>query len=325
MGLSSPVAAQGPKDSLGRVRMYVNSSGKKTFKGLVEKMEEGLPTNLFEEATKKTKGSDGKLWFDAAKIATNYVYLRWGDSKIFIRSTALKGKNVFYANGVAINESDFTNIKLVQSKLYLAFVRGLPSKKSALNAIFGVEANAETTFVEVADGDPSATAGKGAGAGPASTQEDQCAMIRQAYTEANSGGNTELGNQIAQANPDCGLGILPIGTAQPTQSNNKMGLFIFLGMLLLFLLLKNRKKNKSSGEVPEDTNGVGRDDDGHINCGGEGAQCGNYDGDGSGTDDEGEGGMNPGTPTPPPSRENYDPNQYGDIPTSDMNFKTRKK
>lgn len=327
LALNPPVLAKqvSSADSYADVQAYVNGSGKRTFRGLVQKMEKDLPTNLYDEAIQKTKGVNGKSWFSAAKMASNYVYLRFIDSKVFVRLAIEKGDNVFYANGIKITESDFRDIKKVQNKLFIAYVKGLPaSKKTSFLNLFELnkaEANTKFEEAETAVGAPlDATK-------PAVSTE--CDLIHKTYINACQQKDWATADDVLKNNSDkCGFSKDMIGKAQTasTSKNDKMGLWIFLGAALLMFLLARKKKKKKAAEVPEDTNGVGRggNGNGHVNCGGAGAQCG----------DDTSTVTNPGEPVAPPSSD--DPNYYDDssdssstdtsgrTDTSNSVFKTKK-
>lgn len=331
LALGTPAAAKADVDGFLLMKDYVNSPGKKNFQTLFPKMEKDLPTAYYEQGLKLLKGSNGKSWFQAAKIATNYTYLRFNNSKIFVRVATEKDKTVFYANGIRIHEDDFRNISTVQNKLGIAFVIGLPAPKTSLWNLFKFnEAYASSKFDETATGEPINVI---PALGPVSGQTE-CDQIRADYNVFMQAGNKEGAAVTAQKmkEKDCeGAAAVITNTPAATASNDKTGLFLFLAAAALILLLATRnKKKKAPTEVPEDTNGVGRGEGsgtgGGVNCGGEGAQCG-----GGGTTTP---TPETGTPTAPPTGGGStdtgvtitDPNYYGEnYGRAPVSSKTTKK
>ncbi len=340
LALSSPASAQS-SENYSAVKGYVNGSGKKSFKALFQKMDKGVPSNFYEEALKKAKGSEGSKWFDAAKLATNYSYFRIGNSKIFIRTSVEKGQTVFYANGLKITDKDFRDLKKVDNLLYLAYVAGYSApKKSAFLNLFEIQdVNAGQAVPETGDSE---------GVVVQPQVKDECAEAAQAARSAHASNPQLAADIINAANAQSGCSIPPLvitnlGPAAPGKTGmsnqDKIVLAIFAIIFLLLMIKKNKKKSRS--EVPEDQDCEGRggvgcddedydDDDGQVNCGGDGAQCGE-----GATPPPVAPPTAPGEPTAPPTyqppttdaesdtgtgRDEYDPNQYS-IPMS----KTKKK
>lgn len=319
LALSAPVSARSV-DNFTAVKNYVNGGGKKTLKGLIEKMESDLPTSFYDQALKKTRGADGKRWYQAAKLANNYIYLRFNNAKVFVRVTEDKGQTVFYANGIRIAENDFRNMNKVQNKLYVAYLAGLPSKKASLLDFFKASESCAST-AEVAPGDRTDVPG----VPPTNAPVDQCSLLIDQIAGALQATppDTQTANELCQGPSvrDCSLppGVCSnIGSgAASGDDDNKLGLFLFAAaaILILFLAMRNKKKKNPevTPEVPEDENGVGRTPPtgGGVNCGGDGAQC-----PGNPTPTPVPVSPNPGTPTPPPTGGSgvpvsNDPNYYG--------------
>ncbi len=299
LALSTPVVAK-PKDNFVVVKNYVNGGGKKTFKGLIEKMEGELPVTFYDQALKKTRGASGMQWFQAAKMANNYLYLRFNNSKIFVRVTEEKGKTVFYANGLKIHENEFRNIKSVQNKLLLAYFVGLPARKSSMLDFFSTNkafAGGIQQPPEVVTGDGTTT----------DTVVNTCNLVGDDIARAVQENDIETAKEICESEKAIACNF-PLGTCDKytaaaiggTNSTSffkrNMGLILAIIAGLLMYLLSKRKNKKDPKpeepappvepvplepapvdpvpvEVPEDTTGEGRDPNGG-GCGGEGAQCG---------------------------------------------------
>jgi hypothetical protein len=355
LALSSPAYAK-PVDNFAVVKNYVNGGGKKNLKGLIEKMEGDLPTTFYEEALQKTRGANGKMWYQAAKLANNYIYVRFNNSKLFVRVTEVKGETVFYANGIKITDNDFRNQKTVQNKLYLAYVAGLPARKTSM--LDFLEFTKSFAGDEVAPADRVDTGPIYLGnTGPAnncdviiasitrSLQEsppDMQSVSEQCQNEAQrcdlqsvcnnrdavvagpGGANTANNRDAVVAGP---------GGANTANNRDKIGLMLFglFALFILFKMLRGKKKKAPETpvvpEVPEDENGVGRTPPvtGGVNCGGNGAQC-----PGTGTPTPVPGTYSPGAPSAPPTTGtpvtppttgapvSSDPNYYG-MPSNDAN------
>jgi hypothetical protein len=324
LSLSTPAAAKpSGSDNFIVVKNYVNSPGKKTFKGAFEKMEKDLPSNFYEQNIKKLKGDNGKMWFQAAKLADNYSYFRINNSKIFIRTTSEKGKTVFYANGVRIDDADLSgkDFRLAELKLFTAYAKGTAKNKSALlDFLKSVSARASTKF------EPVPETSKGSAVDVTPTDDRNCELIKKQFEDAKAQAKTaeELAylQDMSNQNQSCGLVMGPVSGGAATASQGKANIWIILAMLAAFLLLISKKKKKKASETPETECGVGRGispndgkcvprptptpEPGHVNCGGDGAQCG-----GSET-------TTPGNPTSPPTSGTVsdDPNYYGESSTT---------
>ena len=137
MAFATPAAGASSKTSdFSKIKTYLNSKKKKSYSSLLRQMESSLPSGFYEKAMKNMKGSAGKKFFDFAKINNRYAYFRFNDSKITIRFKTKKGKTVFLANGIKINESDFRDMRVVQGKLMLAYIKGTLSKKRKTRTSF---------------------------------------------------------------------------------------------------------------------------------------------------------------------------------------------
>lgn len=340
LALVNPATAK-PRtiDGFSITQTYVNSKGKKSFKEFLLKTGDQLPPSLYEDALKQVQGDLGKKWFQAAKIATNYTYFRYFNSKVFIRTVTEKGQTVFYANGMKIHENDFRNMNVVRNKLFIAFVKGLPAKK--------------TSMFDVLDFSKAKAAGKGrpvsneaAGSGTAEARSNasstnDCNDITAKYVNACTTGDHITAQALAAGDEgrECNLGAIVAGntstaishnqsaTSTKTRTNTAVAIGVIVGLILLFLLMKNKKKNKKKAkkdntpkpvaETPEDTNGKGRGEDrprdgddygnGPVNCAPGQTNCGN------GSNGSGWNGTitpTPGEPTSSPT--SYDPNYTGE-------------
>lgn len=308
LAMGTPAAAKADLDSFTMMKNYVNGSGKKDFQTFFQKMERELPTGLYEAGLKKLKGTEGKKWFQAAKLADNYSYFRLNNSKVFIRTTVENNKTVFYANGIKIHEDDFRNINDVQNKIIIAYVAGLPSQKTSFWNIFKLEeANAATKYQEVGESQSVTLT-------PTSSNDNktsECEQLRQEYTGALQSGNKQLATDLATTEKGKQCGITAAVAANTTAAVAGMnpaliGIGVFIIAALLLLSMGKGKKKNTSKEKPEDTNGVGRGGDNPSNPGGSGSggvNCGTNCGSGSGSGGSGEGSStpDPGTPAPPPT------------------------
>lgn len=355
LALSSPVAAKtNSLRTFDQVKSYVNGSSKKSFKGLIQKLELILPDKVYEDALKRMKAPEGSRWFDAAKIANNYSYFRILNSKIFIRTTEEKGQVVFYANGMKIKESDFRSMKLVENKLMMAFVAGYsaPQKNAFLTILNILEADAGPIDVAPALPEQQVVA-----------DIEECERIAMSYNQMLTQDPNAAQSMLVAENADGDTCFIPPAVATNTVPaaavvTSGFGRYLpyalmgLAALLVLFAIARNNKnKNNSTPpppppppttppttppptETPEDTSGVGRDDynpypTGGVNCGGDGANCGEttpvpveyVPGEPSSepTGDE-ESGSEGRTPASTEEETAYDPNQYA-IPMS----KTKKK
>jgi hypothetical protein len=333
LALSSPAYAK-PVDNFAVVKNYVNGGGKKNLKGLIEKMEGDLPTTFYEEALQKTRGANGKMWYQAAKLANNYIYVRFNNSKLFVRVTEVKGETVFYANGIKITDNDFRNQKTVQNKLYLAYVAGLPARKTSM--LDFLEFTKSFAGEVVAPADRVDT-----GPAPANNCDVIIASITRSLQESPPDMQS-VSEQCQNEAQRCDLQsvcnnrdavVAGPGGANTANNRDKIGLMLFglFALFILFKMLRGKKKKAPETpvvpEVPEDENGVGRTPPvtGGVNCGGNGAQC-----PGTGTPTPVPGTYIPGAPSAPPTTGtpvtppttgapvSNDPNYYG-MPINDAN------
>lgn len=316
------------------VKNYVNGSASKSFLDLTQKLEKDLPPKFYEVMMQRTKGANGKQWFQAAKIADNYSYFRFGDSKVFIRTAKEKGQTVLYANGLKIDQQDFKNLKAVENKMLYALVLGMSAKKTSFLDLFEFKKSfAGQIISETAKGSTAIVAPPVKT--PCETYLANLTAIQiEAVDEAAKIRATEdykkLNPQLAQ---ECTPPAAVAANSQVVRSKRDMWILAAasIGMLLFMIFMasrnKDNKKNNNGGknnddEEPED--GVGRGDSptkpnkGHVNCGGKNAQCGD----------------NAGEPTAPPDDAEdynyYDLNEDSDGSgrgTNDQNpvSKTRKK
>ncbi len=316
LALTTPVLARTDStQSFNRVKNYINSSSKKkSLRKLIVMMEKDLPVSFYDNALQQTKGAQGRKWFQAAKVANNYVYFRVGDSKVFIRVTQEKDKTVFYANGIRIHENEFRNINNVSNKLILSLVAGLSGKNVSLLEMLGFKSAFAGKFQEAAPSTPVITET------PITAVSGECDILAQTITSSlqqnppdkRSAEEMCQTDQVKQCNLPANIcSNMPIAVKKAGTgffNKNNMGPIIAgvmgLAFLLIIMMRKNKRNNKKKpGEVPEPTTGVGRDPvvpGTGVNCGGEGAQCDPM----------------PGQPTSPPTDVNvYDPNYFGETVT----------
>ena len=136
MAFATPVVARPKSSEFKKIKSYLNSKGKKSYRSLFSKMEKDLPSRFYETSIKRLKGKAGKGFFDSAKINNKYAYFRFNNSKILIRFKTKKGKMVFLANGIEINEEDFRDMKIVRGKLILAQIKGKANQKKGKKTSF---------------------------------------------------------------------------------------------------------------------------------------------------------------------------------------------
>ena len=138
MAFATPVAgfSSNASSDFERAKSYLNSKGKKNYRSFLMKMEKSLPSNFYEESMKSMKGKLGKGFFDSAKVTNRYAYFRFDGSKILIRFKTKKGKIVFLANGIEINEGDFKNMEVVYGKLLRAHIKGRLNKSKKTRTSF---------------------------------------------------------------------------------------------------------------------------------------------------------------------------------------------
>lgn len=310
LALSSPAYAKNTDNFL-VVKNYVNGSGSKNFKSLVEKMEGELPVSLYEQALKNTRGADGKRWFQAAKLANNYIYVRHNNSKIFIRVTEEKAKTVLYANGIKIHEDDFRNPTNVQNKLFLAYLAGLPAKKTSM-----------LDFLNFNSAFAGETAQSAQGTDTPAPVNNQCNNLADTILRslAQKPPDTQTAKEICnqpQAK-ECNFpastcsNITPAvvsglqkGAGASNFSGPHFAMFMIFAIAMILLASRNKSKNnkpkptKPPAEVPEPGEGVGRDPVPNPPPGG-GVNCGPAGCPGAGTPTAPPGGGTPVTPTPTP-------------------------
>ena len=116
----SSAGAQSNVSDFERVKSYLNSKGKKSYRTLLLQMDKSLPSKFYEKSMKIMNKIGGEGFFESAKINKKYAYFRFNGSKVVVRFKNKKGKKVFLANGVEIHEDDFKTMKTVQGKLLLA-------------------------------------------------------------------------------------------------------------------------------------------------------------------------------------------------------------
>lgn len=350
LGLSTPAAgARSRNIDYNSVKSYVNSPGKKNIRTFVTKMEQGIPSEVYENAIKETKGQNGKIWFDAAKIGDNYGYFRLGSSKMFTRTSVKNGKVVFYVNGVEIQEKEFNNLRALKTKLFFAYLMGLKNRKVSFLDFFSHHAYAGSGGVVNPE-----TATSNINIGGSSPRADDIATepsesCIQALDRMDNMNDKEIKNGVKDARVVCAnqpifknntddeiVDNVKLYKKENPEKKDKKWLWILLGVgaliFLLFMLKKKKEKKKEDpknpGETPEDENPVGRGDDFPVPpvCNGVGAQCG----DEQPVDNPGVVPVTtpyeePDTPVVPTSP-NDDPNEY-DTPTgrSTNSFKLDKR
>lgn len=274
IGLYSPATSAKVVQSYNHaaVRNYLNSRGKKSVRDMYIKFEKQLPSRLYEKAMKETSGANANVWFDSAKMGSNYAYVRIGRVKLFARATTDKGRDVILLNGEKITENDFRNLNALQAKIYKAYVKEIYSKKGLFSSLFGFKAFAGNQ--EIAEDTPDVIVGGNA------PKNDECATANAAAVGADDKAisPTEDKAIMDDLREKCNLPIPPTVdvkefndtvnqcidpvTQKPRpdapaecKKKNNSWLWILLGLgvlaLLLFLLMKKKKDKKEPGETPE--------------------------------------------------------------------------